>query len=250
MTLNNLNQKASRLSEVLLIFALLVFCVFGILKTTISIPTGQLIRPADYYPAPKQIAHFALGYEHPFADILWIRVLQDLDYCEKTISEKQCVSKGWLFKVLDLATDLDSNFYMPHAYGALGLSVLVTDIEGGSLIFEKGMRHFPKDWQIHYWAGYHALTEEHNEAKAAEYYAVAARNGAPQWTFLLAKRLATSAGRQELADNMVKELEKSKMDQELIAKIKDKLQKNVGFSVNSSKSSSMGKSEPGVKLTK
>lgn len=195
---------------------------FGVFNTQRKIETTQNELHV-YYPPPPQLVHFSFGFRNTFSDMLWIRSLQDLDYCEKKISEKECVAKGWLFKIIDLATELDPSFVMPHSYGALSLSIIVSDKQGATAIFEKAVARFPQYWVIPYWAGYHALYEESNPNKAANYMEKAARSGAPQWVFSLASRLYTDTGRKEVAANLIKELESSNFDPDLLKRMKKKL---------------------------
>jgi hypothetical protein len=205
----------------LLLLALLV-SIFGICFSIRSVGFGSKIE-TQYFPPPKQLVHFTFGYRAAGADALWLRAIQDFDYCDKKVSEKECVAKGWLFQVIDLATDLDPSFVMPHSYGALSLSVLASDSVGSAVIFEKGVRRFPKSWTLSYWAGYHALLEENDPGKAAKYLENAAKNGAPQWVYSLASRLYTDAGKKELALGLIHELESNGFDEKLLKRMKAKL---------------------------
>jgi hypothetical protein len=166
---------------------------------------------------PENIKYFTFGYRDPIADSLWIRVLQNIDFCEnptlernanlgKTLDEiltnklkpPRC-NKGWVYQMIDRVTDLAPKFRMAHAVGATILSVGVDDREGARLIFDKATERFSDDWSILFRAGYHYLYEIQDEAKAAELMQRAHKNGAPEWTVSLAARLYTKAGKAEIA---------------------------------------------------
>jgi hypothetical protein len=197
-------------------------CVSGVYYSARG-PRSYSDFEAQYYPPPKQLLHFTFGYQNVGADILWLRALQDFDYCEKQVSEDTCVAKGWLFHVIDLATDLDPGFIMPHSYGALSLSVLASDVVGSAIIFEKGVARFPNSWILSYWAGYHAIYDENNPGKAAKYLENAARHGAPSWVYSLAARLYTDSGKRELAESLLRDLEGRGFDPELLRRMKKKI---------------------------
>jgi hypothetical protein len=96
---------------------------------------------------------------------------------------------------------------MAFSAGTLALSIIVSDIPGASLLFDKAVVHFPHDWPILYRAGYHAVFEENDYEKGARLVEQAARHGAPEWTFSLAARLYAKAGRKELIEGLLHFLE-------------------------------------------
>lgn len=185
--------------------------------------TQKLEKQKVYFPPPLALTHFTFGYRETMADMFWLRAIQDMDYCEKKSEGINCAARGWLFRVMDLTTELSPTFVAAHSMGALALSVLVSDIEGASVIFDKAVARFPWSWKIAYHAGYHALIEEKNPAKAAGLLEQAARKGAPNWVYSLAARLYTDTGRKELAQSMVQSLESSGFDQKLIERMKQKI---------------------------
>lgn len=166
---------------------------------------------------PKDLVHLTLGYREVISDSLWLRVIQDYDICgvdpnEKSINDLRTKSmevpickKGWTFQMLDAITELTPKNRLPYATGATVLSVLVNDPEGAAQIFEKSLRYFENDWSIQYRAGYHYLWELNDEAKAAEKFALAGKNGAPAWVNLLGARLATKHGKAMIAKAMLEE---------------------------------------------
>lgn len=160
----------------------------------------------------KTITRFTFGHDDTVADTLWLRLIQDYNLCEHQ-NRKEAKSKGediglrygknrvvdcergWVFRMLDVITDLAPKFRMPYATGGIMLSVVVDDVQGASVIFDKAVQNFPKDWSILYRAAYHALYEEENIEKAAGLFRLAGKNGAPFWVNSLAARLYSKSDR-------------------------------------------------------
>lgn len=184
---------------------------------------------------PPHLEKFSFGYQEIVADLLWLRVIQDFDQCNKAkevkyekFDSKKVQSNAddvtndlkvevlkrlekadagrhkncdysWAFYMLDSITDLSPRFRIPYASGATTLSVLIEDYEGAHVIFDKAIKSFPKDWPILYRAAYHYLYDRKDVDKAAELLGRAADNGAPIWLKSLAARLYTLSGQAEVA---------------------------------------------------
>lgn len=183
-------------------------------------------KPTDAYLAPSEaLVDYTFGLKYQVSDALWIRLIQDFDYCEKKINETDCVGKSWLFKMLDLATRLDPFFGIAYRAGAIGLSVLISDYAGASIIFDRGVEHMPYDGQLAYRAAYHALYEEKDKAKAARLLKKAGENGAPAWVFSLAGRLWAESGQMDLAESLLKEMILTEKDPHIVKRLEEKLEK-------------------------
>ncbi|MBS1970782.1 MAG: hypothetical protein JSU04_10765 [Bdellovibrionales bacterium] len=159
------------------------------------------------------------------ADFLWIRAIQDFDYCDQQIAKNLCVGKGWLYRMLNAITELSPKFRMPYATGAVALSVMVSDVEGAAQIFDKGVREFPNDWPILYRAAYHSLYEVKDKKKAADLFIRAGRNGAPPWVFSLAGGLYNESNDRVAAEAVLAEMIKTEVDPIIIKRLEDKLAK-------------------------
>ena len=180
---------------------------------------GQFTAP------PEAAAHLTFGYSEIAADILWLRVVQDFGYCEardgvktraqyeyaKTFTKdlKLKCDKSWVYQMVDRVTDLDPNFHEAYQFGGTMLSLLVDDKRGAQLIFAKGLRKYPKDWNMNYRAGYHQLFEMENKERAAQYFLKAAQNGAPPWLAQLSARLYTNSGKANIGKVILEEFAKS-----------------------------------------
>lgn len=182
-------------------------------------------RNRELVAPPSSLVHFTFGYREPMADLFWIRAIQDFDYCEKPLAEHLCQGNGWLAKTLDLVTELSPSFKIAYSAGGLALTIVISDYEGASKLFDKGVQRFPNNYDILYKAAYHALFEEKNTEKAASLMERAAKNGAPDWVYLLSTRLYTEAGKREMGQKLLTEVEGSSLDPVLIEAMRKKLAK-------------------------
>lgn len=200
-------------------FSLLVISLTQVMNSS---PT--LSSPKNLIAPPPMIERFSFGYQEVIGDLLWIRAVQDFDYCDRSVAKNVCQNNSWLFKMLDTVTNLSPHFRIPYAAGGLALTVLVTDIDGATEIFDKGVKTFPNDWPIHYRAAYHYMYEVKDNKRAAELLIQAGKNGAPPWVFTLAGRLYSDSGNLELAEAVLKEMIDTKQDPALIKRLQDKIQ--------------------------
>ncbi len=191
---------------------------------------ANLQRPAEFkrenhfLAPPKQISHFTFGYSEPIADVLWVRSIQDFDYCDQKIDKTNCRANSWLYKILDVITDLSPKFRIAHSMGPIALSVIISDIQGASKIFDKASERFPKDWTILGRAAYHALYEEDDRPKAARLLKQAAENGGPYWYYSLSGRLFAEGGEMELGEALLQELKDTNQPQHLIDRLTQRLE--------------------------
>lgn len=182
---------------------------------------------------PPYIEKFAFGYHEIMADILWLRVIQDFDVCNKPqatkfedpnhkhfliadenvnpvskeiferldkadVARKKNCDMSWPYFMMDAATNLSPLFRIVYVTGGVTLSVIVEDFAGASLLFDKGVSQI-RDWNLYYRAAYHFLYDVKDYAKAARLLDEAVEMGAPSWVRSLAARLLTLAGQAELA---------------------------------------------------
>lgn len=176
-------------------------------------------------PPSANIKYFSVGFKITLASALWMRFLENADYCDKKLNESECIGKSWLYQNLDLATELDPEFDAEmYRMGALALTVIISDYAGASVIFDKAIVHHPNAWLLLYTAGYHSLFEEKNKAKAADLYFRAAQNGAPDWVHVMAGRLAAEGGELEYAERILQTMIETNQDEKYVSRLKEKLQ--------------------------
>lgn len=239
-----------------LLLLILAFTLIGLFR-----PGGRVESPEAaqklWVTPPPLIERFAFGYHEILADLLWLRVIQDMDVCNKpqaskfeapvstprlphaqeanaatqdilarlnkahVIRKKNC-DLSWPFFMMDAATNLSPQFRMVYISGGVTLSVLVEDFEGAGRLFDKGLKNV-KDWSLTYRAAYHYLYDRQDYQKAADLMQLAADYGAPSWVRSLAARLYTLSGQAELAASiLIRQLEDTdnpKAAEELKARI-------------------------------
>ncbi len=181
-------------------------------------------KKTDYLPPPTIVKDISMGLRVQLADSFWLRAVQDFDYCDQKINKSECQGKSWLYQVLDLVTDLDLKFEESFFFGGLALTIIISDYDGASKIFDKGVVQFPKTWQLNYAAGYHSMIEEKNYSKAAERYMAAAENGAPSWVRILAGTLAAKGGDTEFAEKVIEQMISMNEEPKYIERLKAKLE--------------------------
>ena len=89
------------------------------------------------------------------------------------------------------------------------LSVLVDDREGAAALFNKGVQHFPEDWELIYRAAYHELFEMQEPEKAAKLLKKAGERGAPRWVYALSSKLYTKLGQAAFAKSILEDVLKN-----------------------------------------
>lgn len=193
------------------------------LTTGFFIDTSKPESRTAYIAPPLEVKYLTGGFKHQASDSFWLRAVQDMDFCEQKINKTECVGGSWLFKVIDLVVELDDRFKEAYYYGALALTIIISDYKGASVIFDKGTSVFPKSWPLLYAAAYHAAFEEKNHLKASRLYFVAAENGAPAWVKSLAGSMAVKAGDVETAIKILQNMIKIESDPKWIAKLEKKI---------------------------
>lgn len=215
----------------------LVFSAIFFFVGTIVVSQSNLIVKEEKYlnPPPELVEHFHFGFADSVADSLWLRWIQDSDYCQTYLSPVQVVDppiapqdsllanprhricdNSWSFKMLDAVTKLSPKFEMPYLTGAVSLSVLVEDYEGATVIFDRAINNFPDDWRMLYRASYHFLYDKNDLPKAADLLIRAGRTGGPVWLPSLAARLYDREGQLELGIDTLKSYRQNLKDEHQI----------------------------------
>ena len=220
-----------------LLMAFLFVTGLVILKYTYN-PNDKYANYSPYMqPAlvpSKYLRYMTLGYSDIYAQILWIRVLQNMDYCstksekDKDRHNKPCLN-SWVFHMFDNITELLDRIPQVYSMGGTTLSVLVNDAAGAKVIYDKGIKKHPTYWPLAFKAGYHYMAELKNEKQAAKYLIQAADNGAPKWVYNLAARLLTPEGQAILKLSALTDYSKKLKDPRYRKQVEKKIQtaKNV-----------------------
>lgn len=192
--------------------------------------TVQTTRKPYYFAPPEVIRHFAFGYNDVYADMLWVRYLQDADFCssQKGIpvydgKTKYNCNKGWAYHVAHAITELAPRFKKPYVVSGVMLGVLMGDKEGARLILDKAVRYFPNDWDVLFHAGNHYLIELNEPEQAAEYLLRAAKMGGPVWLYSLSAKLYSKSGRLDVAEKLLMKIIDDDPQSSYIKVFKEKL---------------------------
>lgn len=182
-------------------------------------------------PPPKYMEWFHFGFRESMADSLWLRWIQDADFCQVygtsitnlngteaakanptdlTINPRHRIcDNSWAFKMLDAITRLAPKFKMPYLAGSILLAVLIEDYKGADVLFDRAVEQFPNDWQILYRASYHKLFDNHEYKAGADLLLKASQLGAPPWLKMLAARSYSRAGQAEFGIKILEDLKKT-----------------------------------------
>ena len=154
------------------------------------------ITPSSMYVAK----HFFLGYQELLADLLWLRFLQDADFCsaKKSILAyqgdlREC-ERGWSYRMADAITNLAPRFKAVYYVASSLMSVFVGDQMGAEHILQKALKVFPKDPKINLNASYFYSVVKHVPHLAAKYAYTAVQNGGPAWLYQYALKQSQEGG--------------------------------------------------------
>lgn len=191
-------------------------------------------------PPIPALKKFTFGYNDILADIYLLRLIQNIEHCGQPKHNNflapdgrrigrnrtpEC-SKGWSYQMLDYITELAPKNKLPFSFGPMTLSVIVDDIDGATALFNKALVQFPNDWEIAFGAGYHYMLELEDIDTAAKLYQKSAELGAPEWVHILAARLNSKIGQNDLAKTILKNYLENFSSDEIVrkraeAKLKD-----------------------------
>lgn len=110
------------------------------------------------------MVYLSAGHKRLLTDLLWVQTLIESDiehYSKKDLN-------NWLFlRFLTMAT-LDPLFYQNYLFGGQYLAIVKDDLEGASIIYDRGLERFPEDYKLIYNAGYLNYYEIGNFQKGKE----------------------------------------------------------------------------------
>lgn len=226
---------------------LIVFTIlcFSICISSFDLKPQKKQTEKKFDSPPKGIENYVFGYNDLLSSLLWVRVLQDIEICDqkrktdgpknfdpnkdrltqvlnRKLHEPKC-EQGWVYKMLDVITDLTPDFYMAYSAGGNFLSVLVDDRQGASNIHKKGLMYFPNNWQLLYQAGYHELFEMQNPEESALLLRRAAKAGAPTWVYSLSAKLYSEVGQALFAKTILESVLEKKPNSQGIDRVKSRL---------------------------
>src|ERR1700687_5790309 len=102
-----------------------------------------------YLPPTSFLLGVSLVYEHALADVLWFRTTS---YFGKHYRSDRVYP--WLTYMCDVVTDLDPSAEHVYRFAGLILPWEAERIDDGIALLEKGTRHLPGAWELHYMLGF------------------------------------------------------------------------------------------------
>lgn len=157
------------------------------------------------------------GHERLVSGNIWILTLLESDlehYKKKDLN-------NWMYLRFNQISELDPLFYENYLYGGLYLSIVKDDPQAGSLIYDKGLVHYPADYALLYNAGFNSYFEL-ADAKRGLFYLEKVLNHPrlpqPMKSVIAKLKLQTSLD-YETAFAMVKENFENTKDDVLRAKL-------------------------------
>jgi len=214
-----------------------------------------------FTPEPEYVKMMSLGFNELAADIYWIRTVlyfgrrievDDHKYFEEIlrgeilddtsfIQWKRDVAYRfrYLYKMLDIVTDLNPYFLIPYTFGGLYLSLLAERPDLSVKILEKGSEYLDKEWRIPYMLGFNYYFFMNDSLKTAENFMKAATlPGCPPAALGISRKLLEKTAKKDVAIDFLTGMAGKTENRELreeIEKILEKLQSGSECSDNNVK---------------
>ncbi len=173
-------------------------------------PKALLSDEIEYLPRGDLLDLASLGYKRVLADLLWARAT--ILFGERRTEERLAIYP-WLYHLTNLATDLDPQFRAAYKYGGTMLRVDGRFVDQSSLIFQKGNRYLPEEWQFPFGIAMNYFMHKGKPLVAAEWMEKAARmGGGPSYLHNLAASLYVDSDRHDVALAFLEEEERNLPD--------------------------------------
>ncbi len=118
-----------------------------------SIYPHRIERDVAFVPAREVVDFLCLDHRGLAADLLVIRVILHTG----SLAWKPAgftFQDEWSYRMIDLATDLDPHNLEAYLFAGMGLVHSRDDVYRARPILDKGMRYFPDNWELPFWAGF------------------------------------------------------------------------------------------------
>ncbi|MBC6415262.1 MAG: hypothetical protein GDA46_02605 [Bdellovibrionales bacterium] len=211
-------------------FLILSFLFFGVNLLFFQKSFQKKDKPLFYFAPSKNIKHFSLGFQEIYADILWMRLLQNVDFCSSQKGlpiydgeKKYECKEGWSYKMTEAITELSPRFLAPYELVTPIMSIIMGDKLGAKKIYDKALINFPNNWRLHFNASYHYLIELENHEKAIPLLLKTADLGGPFWLYSLAAKSSKKIGKLLMAKEILQEAIKNNRSKKFREKFKKEL---------------------------
>ena len=99
--------------------------------------------------------YFNLGQKRLLASLYWIATILESDvdhYKDRDLN-------SWMFIRFNTISLLEPKFYENYNFGGPYLSVIKDDLQGASILYQKGLQHYPDDYSLLLNSGFHYYFE-------------------------------------------------------------------------------------------
>lgn len=170
-------------------------------------------------PSAPYLKRLSLGYALVVADFYWLRAT--LYIGDDTVVMRD---SPFLYRLVDLVTDLDPTFLVPYEAGAIALSFLAGRVDESNAILKKGWREYPERWRFPFTLGFNAFYFNEAYAVAARYLEQAAiLPNRPDFLPLLVTRLYAQAHDPETALGFLARVYETTKDERMRAKLEERI---------------------------
>jgi len=190
----------------------LLLVIFMQAQVNRRVSAWKAAQPERMMPLPHAafLRHAVMGYHQVAADLLWLQAIQAIGG-GKVVSDAE-----WIYRTLDLATDLDPQFVAAYQLGGIALSAKGKRLPLSNALLRKGMRHNPTVWRLPFYAGFNDYFYTQDYASAARHLSRAARlPGRPDFLPGFAARVYVKAGDPRLAIALLQAMIGETQDEEI-----------------------------------
>lgn len=152
-------------------------------------------RDLIYLPPPGTARLLSLGFNQVVADWYWVRALQYFTDPVQALNQYRNLGD-----ILDVVVGVDPDYEYAYKFGGIAIPYDVgrlnwANSDKGIDLLQRGVAHFPGNWELHFHLGFYLLNFRKDPKAAAEHFALAAQiPGAPPYLKLFATRLFSAGG--------------------------------------------------------
>ncbi len=175
-----------------LIFGILLLAIGWQLKLSTAKPQLQLNKQQTALNFNNQfLLVFSTGQRRLISSTLWISTLLESDI--NHVKEKN--DNSWMFLRFNTISEIDPLFLKNYQFGGQYLSIVKDDLVGAAKIFEKGLVHYPLDYNLNLNAGFLYAFETGEYDKAIPRYKIVSQSPkSPTYIDSLLAKLSYSNG--------------------------------------------------------
>lgn len=96
------------------------------------------------------LTFMSAGNKRLLTDLIWVQTLIESDvehYKKKDLN-------SWLFLRFNTIATLDPKFYENYLYGGQFLAIIKDDLSGADVLYDKGLKFYPDDYQLNFGQGF------------------------------------------------------------------------------------------------